>query len=73
MLLEYSTDRRGYTMWLERDLLGDWVLFRRWYGLHNRRGGWKRQVFVDEKEALHEIARISKRRERRGYVVLPGP
>lgn len=58
---------------LERDLLGDYVLFRRWYGLANRRGGWKRQVFVEEAEALKEWRRIEKLRARRGYQKLSQP
>ena len=58
MLLEYRTDRRGYTMWLERDLFGAFVLHRRWYGLYNRRGGTKRQVFDDEQRALAEVERL---------------
>jgi len=29
MLLEFRTDRRSYTMWLERDLFGAFVLHRR--------------------------------------------
>jgi hypothetical protein len=70
MLLEFKTDRRGYTMWLERDLFGYFVLYRRWYGLHNRRGGMKRQVFKDEKLALAEIKRIARLRERHGYCLL---
>jgi predicted DNA-binding WGR domain protein len=67
MLLNYKTDRRGYTLWLERDLIGDWVLFRRWYGLFNRRGGMKRQVFLQEDDALKEIKRIERLRIRHGY------
>jgi predicted DNA-binding WGR domain protein len=67
MLLEYRTDRRGYTLWLERDLIGDWVLFRRWYGLFNRRGGMRRQVFLQEEAALKEIKRIERLRIRHGY------
>jgi predicted DNA-binding WGR domain protein len=67
MLLNYKTDRRGYTLWLERDLIGDWVLFRRWYGLFNRRGGMRRQVFLQEEAALKEIKRIERLRIRHGY------
>ena len=53
MLLEFRTDRRGYTMWLERDLFGAFVLHRRWYGLYNRRGGTKRQVPRRPPKVLH--------------------
>lgn len=67
MRIEYRTDRRGYTIVLDRDLLGGYVLWRRWYGLHNRRHGTKVQVFEREDLALREIERVVRRRERRGY------
>jgi len=70
MLFEFKTDRRGYTMWLERDLFGDFVLYRRWYGLHNRRCGMKRQVFKDEQQALKAVRRIMRVRERHGYTMV---
>lgn len=52
---------------LEQDLLGDFVLFRQWYGLRNRRGGLKRQVFMNEEDARNEFDRIRRLRSRRGY------
>lgn len=67
MRLEYRTDRRGYTLWLERDLFGAFILRRRWYGLNNRRGGSKQQVFLNEEDAMQEIRRIIRTRERHGY------
>ena len=67
MWVEFRTNRRGYILSLERDLFGAFVLFRRWYGLVSRRGGMKRQVFLDEESALREIRRIEKLRTRRGY------
>jgi predicted DNA-binding WGR domain protein len=67
MRVEFKTDKRGYTMVLQRDLLGSFVLLRRWYGLHNRRGGFKQQIFEDELTAQKEFLRISKLRGRRGY------
>ncbi|MEO1767943.1 WGR domain-containing protein [Thiobacter aerophilum] len=70
VVIEYRTDRRGYTMWLERDLFGAFVLYRRWRGLHNRRGGMKRQVFEREDDALKEVRRVMRLRERHGYVLV---
>ncbi len=67
MRLEFRTDKRGYTLTLDRDLFGAFVLFRRWYGLLNRRGGVKRQVFLQEDAAMREIRRIERLRIRRGY------
>lgn len=43
--VEFTTGSRGYVLTLERDLFGAFILYRRWYGLHNRRGGIKRQIF----------------------------
>jgi predicted DNA-binding WGR domain protein len=65
--LEFQTDTRGYILVLEQDLFGTFVLFRRWYGLRNRRGGLKRQVFMNEEDARNEFERIRRLRTRRGY------
>lgn len=67
MRIEFRTERRGYLLTLEQDMFGAFVLFRRWYGLGNRRGGVKRQVFLDEDAALREVRRIEQLRSRRGY------
>ena len=44
MRIEFATDKRGYSVELERDLFGDVVLRRRWYSLRSRRHGGKQQV-----------------------------
>lgn len=67
MHLEYRSDQRGYSVSLERDLFGTWLLVRCWYGLSSRRGGLLRQPFDDEASALAEMDRINVRRLRRGY------
>lgn len=72
MRIEFRTAQRGYILSLEQDLFGAFILFRRWYGLGSRRGGMKRQVFLDEESALREIRRIEKLRARRGYCRLAG-
>ena len=58
MRVEFTTRSRGYVLTLERDLFGAFILYRRWYGLHNRRGGIKRQI----------VQRVERTRVRRGYV-----
>ena len=68
MRVEFTTSSRGYVLTLERDLFGAFILYRRWYGLHNRRGGIKRQIFLDQDSALREFQRIERARARRGYV-----
>lgn len=67
MRIEYRSETRGYIVIMDRDLLGDILLYRRWYGLRNRRGGTKRQVFRDEEVAMREVTRIERLRLRRGY------
>jgi len=65
--IKYETDKRGYILAMEQDLFGAFVLFRRWYGLSNRRGGAKRQIFLNEDAALKEVKRIERIRFRHGY------
>ena len=67
MRIEFRSDTRGYTLALERDLFGAFVLVRRWYGLGNRRGGVKRDVFLQVEEALRELKRVERLRVRHGY------
>lgn len=67
MRIEFRNNSRGYTLALERDLFGAFVLIRRWYGLGNRRGGAKREVFLHEDAALRELKRIERLRVRHGY------
>lgn len=70
MRIEFRSDKRGYVLALERDLFGAFILYRRWYGLNNRRGGMKQQVFLDEESARMEFKRIESMRSRRGYVAV---
>jgi predicted DNA-binding WGR domain protein len=70
MRVEFRSEKRGYLLALERDMFNVFVLSRRWYGLGNRRGGVKRQIFLDEDAALREVRRIERLRLRRGYRVI---
>lgn len=67
MRIDFRTAQRGYTLVLSQDLFGAHVLYRRWFGLSNRRGGMKQQVFVEEDKAIREVGRISRARIRNGY------
>jgi len=66
--VEFKTEKRGYMLILDQDLFGAFILYRQWWGLLNRRGGTKRQVFFDQDTATREFRRIQKTRLRRGYV-----
>ena len=67
MRIEFINDRRGYCVEMERDLLGDVVLRRRWYSLHTKRHGGKQQVFVEEAAAVRVIEAVERARLRKGY------
>ena len=67
MILRFESNQRGYQVELSEDLFGAFILRRRWYGLSNRRGGAKQQVFLNESDALKEIRRIMRTREKHGY------
>jgi predicted DNA-binding WGR domain protein len=67
VILRFESNQRGYQVELSEDLFGAFILRRRWYGLSNRRGGAKQQVFLNESDALKEIRRIMRTRERHGY------
>lgn len=67
MRIDFRTAQRGYTLILSQDLFGAYILYRRWFGLSNRRGGMKQQVFVEKEEAMQEVCRISRVRIRNGY------
>ncbi len=68
MRVEFKTEKRGYMLMLDQDLFGAYILYRHWWGLRNRRGGTKRQVFFDQDTATREFQRVQRTRLRRGYV-----
>lgn len=67
MRLDFKSPKRGYIVDLNQDLFGAFILRRHWYGLTNRRGGVKQQVFMNEADALIEVRRIMRTREKHGY------
>lgn len=67
VILRFESNQRGYMVELSEDLFGAYILRRRWYGLNNRRGGAKQQVFLCMSDALKEVRRITRTRERHGY------
>lgn len=67
MRLEFRTAVRGYELVLSQDLFGAFILYRRWFGLNNHRGGLKQQIFEEEGDALRMIKRVRRDREKHGY------
>lgn len=70
MRLEFRTDLRGYELALTQDLFGAFILYRRWFGLTNHRGGLKQQVFEVEADALRTFKRLRREREKHGYKLI---
>ena len=69
MLMRFTTGKRGYQLRLERDLLGDLVMTRYWFGLKNNRHGSCMQVFLDEEDAHRQFERVVRMRLRNGYEI----
>lgn len=67
MDITFKSERRGYRLSLECDLLGDFVLTRRWYGLTNNRHGQKIHLFSVEVDAKKQYEKIVRARLARGY------
>lgn len=72
MRLDFQSPKRGYTLELSEDLFGAHILRRHWYGLSNRRGGYKQQVFIERQDALREIRHIIRVRSKHGYKQIGG-
>lgn len=63
----FKTEKRGYTILLEEDLLGDFILQRHWFGLKTKRHGQKIEIFSDKNYAIKKIEAIAKNRICHGY------
>ncbi|WP_175891668.1 hypothetical protein [Burkholderia cepacia] len=65
MRVRWETARRWYEVELVCDLLGDWVLIRRWGGKESGRHGKKLVVVASERDGLLRLERIHRVRARR--------
>ena len=70
MRIEFRSAQRGYVLALEKDLFGAHILYRHWFGLNNRRGGMKQQVFLEREAAMREIEQIKRARSKHGYLLV---
>lgn len=68
MRIEWHNSQNGrhYVVYLFEDLLGDWVLLRRWYG-SVRRGNHKIVCVKNYADGIIQINTISLKRTRHGY------
>lgn len=60
---------RHYTLRLEKDLLGSWVLYREWGSPGGRNGG-RREVFTEHETALVAFERVRDQQIKRGFSVM---
>lgn len=60
---------RHYTLRLEQDLLGSWVLHREW-GSPGGRSGGRREIFAEHDSALAAFERIRDQQLKRGFNVM---
>jgi hypothetical protein len=66
----FATEKRGYRLTLEQDLLGDFVLLHHWYCLHNHLHGGKAQIFGDAETARKQFRQVVRERLRGCYLIL---
>jgi hypothetical protein len=57
-----------YSVMLERDLFGDWVVVQSWGSRFSQRGGGITQVVASFEEGVAFLQKISQRRQQRGYL-----
>jgi hypothetical protein len=69
----YQTDQRGYIVSWWKDLFGGFVVHRKWYGLHSRRGASKLHSSLNADQVLSLIDQIEKRRLSHGYSCVSSP
>jgi hypothetical protein len=63
----FKSKERGYALWYGKDLTGDQVLIRRWWGLSNGCGGQSTMLVNDENSLQNELRAESARRIKHGY------
>lgn len=65
----WTTDRRYYSLRIQRNLFGEWELLKAWGSRYDKLGGHQ----VIPAETLDEVTKLleaeSSRRQRRGYAV----
>lgn len=67
MRWENRATHRYYEAVLQRDLFGDWEVWRCWGGIGSARGGCQTRAANDHGAGVLALASIAARRERRGY------
>lgn len=66
----WEKDSRYYQATLRQDLLGDWVLVKRWGSRVNRQGQQKVVLLADYQAGLVALAQLQQQRSQRGYRII---
>lgn len=68
-MYSWIKNNRYYTVSLDADLFGQWVVSQLWGSLNSKRGSHKMESFSTIEDAKQHIASIGKRRSQRGYII----
>lgn len=66
---EHTEKQRYYHVVAARDLFGDWVITKAWGGINKATGRITHFPCLSHAEAAEHIHKITKIREKRGYVL----
>ncbi len=69
----FETSERYYTIFLQQDLFGTWILTTAWGGKQSHIHGSKDHIFANALEIDAELARIFAKRLKRGYKLKTAP
>ena len=67
MRIRWESATRYYEVFLQQDLLGDWVLSTSRGGLRNRLGALRHLALPSKDAAVGELVTLHKQRLKRGY------
>lgn len=66
-IYRFAHEKRYYILRLQNDLFGDWSLIKVYGGMHNNISHYRISSYEHYHEAVTEMKKIIKRRERHGY------
>lgn len=69
---QWHTKTRYYSITIEYDIFGYWVITRNWRGRFSKNGQRKVTSTLCYEEAMQCLKNVSKQREKRHYVLLDG-
>lgn len=70
-LIRYQRGTRHYALLLQQDLLGDWTVVKVFGRRNTAKGKILVKAFLDEEQATTYFVQECRRREQRGYELVP--